>query len=348
MSSDEISCGCLSIKETPTDDRISIGKLKELIGAETFRCVDLSTPFCPDLILGSHITFDNKNSGLYGALSRGRALNFSAVQIYLGSQQGYARSTIKEADIKSAQDLCQEQMNFFTHCSLSYNLAGSVTDKTLAWSSETPEQKSRDLEINKWLTYELSVVGRVNANGNGGVVIHPGTYPDAKEGLVAIVRSIDKIDFPPNSYLVLENSSGSKKGSKLAEDFDQLATIINSSKNKDHLKVCIDTAHIFGAGLYDIHTIEGVNAMFSDFDKKIGKSKLGLIHLNDSEAAFNSKLDRHAVVGKGLIWTNNWLPLHYLLYQCKLRGVPLVLENSFESIYYIKEVEDKYKGYKYL
>src|SRR5581483_6945344 len=66
------------------------------------------------------------------------------------------------------------------------------------------------------------------------------------------------------------------------------------------LGVCIDTAHIFTAG-YDLRTVDALERTLDAFDKEVGLSLLGAVHLNDSKARFGSNKDRHENLGDGEI-----------------------------------------------
>ncbi len=66
------------------------------------------------------------------------------------------------------------------------------------------------------------------------------------------------------------------------------------------LGVCLDTQHLFAAG-YDWTTPRGYEAVFDEFDRVVGLRHLEAFHLNDSKKPLGSRVDRHAVIGDGLI-----------------------------------------------
>lgn len=70
--------------------------------------------------------------------------------------------------------------------------------------------------------------------------------------------------------------------------------------DKSRVGVCIDTAHVHGAG-YDIRTQEGWEKMMSSFDAIVGLRYLRGIHVNDSKVELGSRVDRHAPIGRGKI-----------------------------------------------
>jgi apurinic endonuclease APN1 len=258
-----------------------------------------------------------------------------AIQIFMGNPKSFTRSRISERDILASSQACASvNMNLFTHFPYVANLAGSKD--ILAWSGNA-EQDAKTNKVLASLEYELGVVGRASGTGvnpslKNGVVIHPGNHMKKEDGLRAIGESINRITFAPNSTLILENSAGG--GSALATTFDEIASIINhvSPEKRAHVKVCLDTAHIFGYGEYDLSKIAEVDRMFAEFDAKIGIQYFHLLHLNDSEVPLKSRKDRHACLCKGFIWSKNDEALWYLLAKCASLSVPVILETHVSDM----------------
>ena len=74
--------------------------------------------------------------------------------------------------------------------------------------------------------------------------------------------------------------------------------IIEGSKFKDKLGICLDTCHIFDAGM---DVVYGLDEVLCEFDRIIGLEKLKAIHINDSKNPLGSHKDRHAKIGEGMI-----------------------------------------------
>lgn len=99
--------------------------------------------------------------------------------------------------------------------------------------------------------------------------------------------------------------------------------IIKQKKVLRNLKYCLDTCHIFASG-YHLDTLEGIKKYFLEFDKLIGIKNIGLIHLNDSYHEFNSRKDKHEILGEGKIGNN----LKYI-YQLFIKlDIPIIIEVS--------------------
>lgn len=272
--------------------------------------------FCERTNLGSSIHFSESciSSSLLYAIQHG----MYSCQFFLGGNMGTKRSKVSDKDIEFANKILKRfPTNVFTHMPYTYNLCGSV--KSLAWSGDK-EQDAKTKNVIKSMSYELDTLSKVN----GGCVVHIGSYPDKDKAIKTIAQTINKIDFNLKSMLLLENGSGSKNGSKIGSDIDELSKIYSLVKNKDNVGFCIDTCHIYAAGVYDFGKTRDIDLFLKEFDSKIGLEKLKLIHLNDSKEAFRSYKDRHEKIGQGMIWENNIDPLVYFL--DKTRNIPTVLE----------------------
>ena len=259
------------------------------------------------------------------------------LQVYLGSQQSFNRTKLEPNDIEECKNLLERfGCQLFTHAPVVYNLAGKSSTNELAWNGN----KAIDSGIEKIiqnLEYELEVTSKLNCGRGGGVVIHAGSFHSLEDGMNAIIKSIDKIRFPEGSMLLLENCAG--EGNKINKNLQEIQYIISRSRNRENIGVVIDTAHTFGAGLYDLRDEKSVETLFIDFDKIIGLNKLRLIHLNDSrqssskgkDACFGSNKDLHECIGKGHIWSQSYNSLYKLCNKCTDLKIPLCLETEWED-----------------
>jgi deoxyribonuclease-4 len=269
--------------------------------------------------IGGHIEFSKL---VYPTIEKATLNGMSSVQFFLGNPKSFTRQKLSNNDILSSRKIVDEYMlNVFSHYPYTSSLCGSVA--SLAWNGDK-EQDIKTSKILKELENELNTISQLSPIN--GVVIHPGSYKITELGLEAISKSINQINFCKDSKLLLENSAG--EGTKLCKNFEELSKVfqnIDSSK-KDNVGVCVDTAHIWGSGIYDLRKKDEVDKMFYDFDKYIGLDKFNLLHLNDSEVKFNSKKDRHECIGDGYIWKDDNTSLEYLLKKCGEKQIPIILE----------------------
>lgn len=254
------------------------------------------------------------------------AINYGAysVQFFLGNPRGLQRARISQTDLeKSRQVLKRFPLHVFTHFPYITNLAGTVD--SLAWDGNS-DVDTKLTAVLEQLQYEVNLVGQLDCpNCFHGVVIHPGCHVNRTKGLKAIAASINRIDFAPGAILLLENSAGQGRslGTTLAE-LKQIYDQIELSK-QHHVRICIDTCHLFAAGQYDLGKRTDIDRFWADITV-IFPDQLQLIHLNDSVEDWNSRKDRHACLGTGRIWTGKLDLLLYFLQQCEKRKVPLILE----------------------
>lgn len=157
-------------------------------------------------------------------------------------------------------------------------------------------------------------------------VLHTGTKPkeatldeaynNIYTSLIYVLNKTKKY----NINILLETATG--EGNEMLSDLNDLSELIKKIKDV-RIGICVDTCHIFAAG-YPINedTFELLVKLF-DFNK------IKLIHFNDSKKEINSRVDRHASLGKGMIGINNLLMFGKL---CRESNIPLVMEMAYADI----------------
>jgi len=173
-----------------------------------------------------------------------------------------------------------------------------------------------------------------------GCVVHVGKHLDLTvqegidnmcEGLKYVINFIIKNEL--KSYIILETAAG--QGSELLttknSSLDDFANFYNlfTDNEKLHIKICVDTCHIFAAG-YDIREKKQVKEFFDEFNTQIGIENIALIHLNDSKTDCGSCVDRHENLGEGKIGIKGLR--HFIRYAIYYH-IPTVLETptNYES-----------------
>jgi deoxyribonuclease-4 len=279
---------------------------------------------------GAHIGFQKY---IYKTLSEAVKKHMFSVQFFLGNPYQINRAAIEDYDYRMCARITKRfPINIYTHFPYIANLAGKSQKNSLAWSGNSKVDNYLRVVI-KQIEYEMGCVAKL---GGKGVVIHPGSYPDREDGLNAIIKTLNKIKFDENHSLLLENCAA--EGNKLCKDFNEIAKVLDGADNKTNIGVCLDTAHVWGAGIYDISTIEGVDLMFSEFESIIGIDKLKLIHLNDSSVEFGSRKDRHAEISTGCIWKDKVDVFYHLIDVAKSKNIPFILESDGSDIVFFLDV----------
>jgi deoxyribonuclease-4 len=111
------------------------------------------------------------------------------------------------------------------------------------------------------------------------------------------------------------------QGSSLGCSFEQLAAIL-AATGESRVGVCLDTQHMYAAG-YDWTTERGYEETFERFERVVGLRHLEAFHLNDSKKPLGSRVDRHEIIGDGLI---GLAPFARLVNDPRFRTLPAYLE----------------------
>ena len=162
------------------------------------------------------------------------------------------------------------------------------------------------------------------------VVFHTGSHRGSgvEAGIARIAEAIRRIlpETPPEVMLLLENDVGA--GNSLGYSFEQLGAVIDLLPDyRERLGVCIDTAHLWGAG-YDISNASTTREMLEQFDRIMGLDRLKVIHLNDTEMVLGSHRDVHARLGEGIIGEEG---LRVLLCEPRLAHTAVILETPIKT-----------------
>jgi deoxyribonuclease-4 len=122
------------------------------------------------------------------------------------------------------------------------------------------------------------------------------------------------------AVVLLENSAGA--GATLGATFEDLSAVLNTLHGDARVGVCLDTAHLFAAG-WDLRTPDGVETLAEVVRRTVGWERVRLLHLNDSQGALGSHVDRHQNIGEGLIGTDGF---RAIVNHPKIRMLPGIIE----------------------
>jgi len=258
-------------------------------------------------LLGAHMSIAG---GVDKALLLGKTVDCEAIQIFTKSSRQWA-----------AKPYSKEEIELFTLNRKTTGITTVIAHDSYLLNLGSPDDALRKRSLAAFID-ELE---RCEALGVSNLVAHPGAHVGAgeNEGIKTIARSLDEAHKACPGYSVkvtLEITAG--QGSNLGYRFEQIANMIDATKESDRLKVCFDTEHAFAAG-YDIRTQEGYERTFTEFNEAIGIERLAAFHLNDSKKEFNSRVDRHEHIGKGHIGVEAF---RFLLNDERFWGLPMCLE----------------------
>ena len=246
-----------------------------------------------DRMLGAHLAV---GGGLVKAADRAAAVGAAGLQIFTGNPTGWARRAELPKELPAFRARMKEHGfgPLAVHAAYLANLAGP-----------NPVFREKTVEL---LRHELRVAPEYGASFvNVHIGSHMGTGVAAGVGRVAMAveKILDGVPLRDDSaLLVLENSAGGGNG--IGESLEELIDIHEAMAARgidlDRVGYCIDSAHLWGAGVAMAGDVE-IDRLVEQFDKKIGLEKLVMIHYNDSKAEHNSKRDLHQHIGGGNVGT---------------------------------------------
>lgn len=265
-----------------------------------------------DPLVGAHMSIEG---GVDCALKAGKEIGATTIQIFTANQKQWQGKPLSPEVIERWK-IAQEETSIqsvMSHDSYLINL-GSAKEDILLKSHTAFRQ-----EIERCLALDVTFLN-----------FHPGaslltTEEGCLDQIVKSLLSFQDLFQDEKLTLLLETTAG--QGTQVGYRFEHLAYILERTKGKVPLGVCIDTCHIFAAG-YDIRTEEQVNEMLKTFDQVIGLSYLKAFHFNDSMKDFGSRVDRHAPLGEGKI---GWTPFRTLMRHPKTQHLPKYLETPVQE-----------------
>lgn len=271
--------------------------------------------------IGSHVSMNGKDMFL-GSVKEALSYGANSFMIYTGAPQNTIRRSISSLRIEEGQALMNEHGlsldDVIVHAPYIMNLANGDPDK-------------RAFAVD-FLTKEIE---RTAAIGAKQIVLHPGAH--VKQGVdIAIDYIIDGLNqvFERTEGLdvkiALETMAG--KGTEVGRSFEELQRIIEGVAQNDRLSVCFDTCHTHDAG-YD--TKEAFDDVIKEFDRIIGKERIGVFHINDSKNPKGAQKDRHENIGFGYLGFD---ALNYIVHHPDFIDIPKILETP-----YVTESEDSKK-----
>ena len=258
-----------------------------------------------ELIIGSHVSF-TKDTQLVGSLNEALSYKANTFMFYTGATKNTNRCSIdKELTnfaLKKMMDNNIDINNIVIHAPYIINLANIDNLSFNVRFLQDEINRAIDLKVNK-------------------IVLHPGSHVGKgyEVGINNIITSLNQVDFKSVTIL-LETMAG--KGSECGININQLKEIIDNINDKDHIGVCLDTCHLNDSGI----DINNFDEYLDEFDKIIGISKIGCIHINDSKNPINSHKDRHENIGFGTIGFD---ALINVIYNERLNNIPKILETPY-------------------
>ncbi|MDR1614101.1 MAG: deoxyribonuclease IV [Campylobacteraceae bacterium] len=265
--------------------------------------------------IGAHVS---AGGGVENAPLNAKAIGAKAFALFTKNQRQWSAKALEKSQIESFKKRLDEvgilPKHILPHDSYLINLG-----------HPGKEQRQKSFEA------FLDEVKRCEELGLLKLNFHPGSHLkeiSEEECLNNISKCMNEALSQSNGItLVVENTAG--QGSNLGYRFEHLAYLVQNSIDKSRVGVCIDTCHLFTSG-YDIRKKADYEKTMQKFDTIIGFKYLKGMHLNDSKAKFQSRVDRHESIGKGEIGLDAF---SFIMNDDRIDDIPMILETIDESIW---------------
>ena len=259
--------------------------------------------------IGAHMSIE---CGVHHAVLRAVEHGFNCVQLFSHSPRVWAERHTAESETAECVRLARlhDVHPVVLHAPYLPNLA-SPNDQL--WHSSIEA-----------VAHDLVLADRIQADY---FVFHPGSPGShgTQFGIARVAAAFKAIAdiHAPRTTVLVESTAGA--GTSLGGSMRELAALIEEIEKTCpgmRIGVCIDTAHLWAAGV-DLRSSAGVTDFMTDIRKTMGIRRIKLVHCNDSKAACGSKRDIHAHIGQGEIGLEGFANL---LKQPSLRRLPWILE----------------------
>ncbi len=256
---------------------------------------------------GAHLSIAG---GVHNAIKSAVRIRCDCLQVFVKNQQQWSAPPLDPGVVRQWRRLRRENdiEPIVAHATYLLNLATPADD---LW------RKSIDA-----FTEEIR---RCAVLGIGDIIVHPGSHrgTSVAAGIDRVASAVDEVCSATKGSgvrILLETTAGS--GDSVGGRFEHLAAMIERSRSKRRLGVCVDTCHIFAAG-YDIREERRYEEVMAELEQHVGLQRVRCIHLNDSKRELGSRVDRHEHIGKGKIGRRGF---RHIVNDEHLAHVPKILE----------------------
>lgn len=249
---------------------------------------------------GLHIRLQKE---LFDLISAVQDMNLSVAQSFLIDEQGSyvsCNSHVIKQFLSAKRDL---NFLYFVHAAY--------------WSSLTNVKSKEFASLCKEADIALNLESQ-------GIVVHVGAtktklskIDQAKyvaEGINTLLSQVSDIN------ILLEN--GPHAGRNFGGDITDFAYLDGLLEKKERVKYCIDTAHAFVYGYNLVSEYDRVD-FFKLVEQIFKPNSIGLLHVNDTDQSCSSKIDKHGIIGQGLLGDQ---VLSEFVNFSLFKDVPIILE----------------------
>ena len=243
------------------------------------------------MILGAHVR--RRQTGIAGAIEEATARGADCLQIFISNPRSWAGP--RYADEEAAWFREALASSGLRPCVAHLSYVGNVA----SWDPTTLARTRELLRETVRACDELGVDLLVVHTGAGGTQDRETVLRVAAESFRLAVEEADEV------RVTAELMAGTRGAvASLPHEAEELFAEVGD----DRLGLCLDTAHLFAAGVA-LDDPAGVAALSDELRERSLAPRLALVHANDSVFERGARRDRHADIGDGLIGTHGWRAL---------------------------------------
>ena len=262
------------------------------------------------MILGAHVR--RRQTGIAGAIEEAADRGADCLQIFISNPRSWTGPRYDEVDSERFRDAMAA--SGLRPCVAHLSYVGNVA----SWDPITLA-RTRELVV--------ETVHACDALGVDLLVVHTGAGgpQDRDTALRAAAESYGLAVHEADEVRVLAELMAGTAGAvaSLPHEAEELFGEVAN----DRLGLCIDTAHLFAAGV-PLDDPSGVAALSDELRGRGLASRLALVHANDSVFERGARRDRHADIGDGMIGSDGW---RALVNDPLIGSVPWMLETPGDA-----------------
>jgi deoxyribonuclease-4 len=257
------------------------------------------------MLLGAHVS---AAGGISKAIDRVEEIGGKAVQVFTQSPRMWRPTAHTDEEIERFRKRRKQARVRHVSCHALYlvNLA-----------SRDREIRTKSLEA---LTATMETAESIGADA---VVFHVGShlgygFDDALDVVTPQLRDLLELT-TDDLWLCMENAAGA--GGTIGRSVAELEALFDRLDGHRRLGICLDSCHWWASGV-DVTDAAVLEEALEDLDRRIGFSRLRVLHVNDANTPLGSNRDRHDVVPEGQLGQG----LATFLGHPAFRDLPAILE----------------------
>jgi deoxyribonuclease-4 len=266
------------------------------------------------VILGAHVRRrqPKNGAGIEGALEEAALRDADCLQIFISNPRAWAPPRYDGPQIERFRELLAG--SGLTPCVAHLSYVGNVA----SWDPMTLG-RTRELLVETVHACDVLGVGLLVVHaGAGGTQARDVARETAAESFRLAVGEAER------TRVLVELMAGTGGAvASMPSEAEELFTAVDD----DRLGLCLDTAHLFAAGV-PLDVADGVQALSAELEQRELARRLALVHANDSVFERGARRDRHTDIGDGLIGEDGW---RALVHDPVLGPVPWVLETPGDA-----------------